>query len=439
MKKISFLFVLPVLLGFCFPFFASAEVLVPSGWDYNFTKRCLKSTNFNAPNYFSDTTQCGSGPKNWTIAVQSEKTLGASCPGPNNQSFPINTKGSPVTINWLPHSDEFGKSNWSVNIKTDLYNNTHPCGAGYFTWVMFMDHVNQNGGPLPRPDRLKLSATVNFNDYVVSGATRAIAMWQGYWDGKFHSIELTFQGKNWGDNYPADAALFDVKSLDYLDFIAVDGKAFGIEVPRLKDTVIQIPWNTIIQNLVDKGTLKAPSIGWANATTEAVGLGYEVNNTALVNSAVADLWLTNFRTEAVDEKPIGYVDSFPVSDSVIGWTLDTDSPANSLLIHSYFDGPSGQSPYPPYVWTADKSRPDVNNVTGYPGNHGFQFKVPAQFRDGKMHSVYVYGIDAQANPDSNFQLIGSPKSFTISPSFLFAQWLSAIMTSQLAQLLNWSK
>ena len=264
-------------------------------------------------------------------------------------------------------------------------------------------------------------------------------MWQGYWDGKPHLLELTFQGKNWGDNYPADATIFDIKNLSSLDFIAIDGKAFGIQIPRLKNRLLQVPWNTIIQTLIDKGRLKAPSGGWATALTQAVGVGYELKNNAPSNSIVGDLWLTNFRVDAVDEKPIGYLDDFPINESVTGWTLDADSPSDSIQVHFYFDGPSGASPYPLYVALADKPRPDVNQVTGYPGNHGFQLKIPSQFRDGKWHPVYVYGIDAEGSPDSNFQLIGSPKSFAISSPLSFAEWLRAIMSGQFAQLFNWSR
>lgn len=277
----------------------SSKAVSQSGWDYNLTKKCVKTTLPGQQNYYEETTQCGADLKHWTIAVQSEQTLGASCPGPVNQSFLINGLGSPVSLGWLQHTDEFGRNNWTVNMKTDFGSITHPCGANYFTWFMFMDHVTHDGGPLPRPDKTTFSTTLNFNDFVPNGATRGIAMYQGFWNNKSHSIELTFQGANWGDNYPNDPLIFDVKTSPTSDFIAIDGKAIGIEIPRLQDTYMSVPWHQIIQTLINAGYLQAPAGGWQNSATSAVGLGHEVHNFSADNAAIIDLWFTNFRVESI--------------------------------------------------------------------------------------------------------------------------------------------
>ncbi len=289
---------------------AFAETLQPSGWDYNLAKRCVKSTNPSAANYFADAYQCTSDGKRWTIAVQSEQTLGVSCPGPVTQSFGINVPGSPVTLNWLPHTDEFGRTNWSINLKTDLAGNTHPCGANYFTWFMLMDHAGSGGGPLPLPDRVKFSATVNFNDYVPNGATRAIALWQGFWNGKSHSIEMSMQGSNWGDNYPDDPKIIDVKTTDTMNFIAISGPAYGVQLPKQVDTRVDIAWNSIIQDLVNKGLLPAPAGGWGNSATTAVGMGHEVHNFSPNFAVVGDIWFTNFRIENAIPSFFGSIRSF---------------------------------------------------------------------------------------------------------------------------------
>ena len=277
----------------------SSKAVSPSGWDYNLMKRCAKTTLPGQTNYFEDVAQCGTGLQRWTLAVQSESTLGQSCTGPNTQSFLINGPGSPVTLGWLPHTDELGRNNWTINMKTNFGDITHPCGAGNFTWYMFMDHLAHNGGPLPRPDKTKFSATLSYNDFVPNGATRGIALYQGFWNGKSQSIELTFQGANWGDNYPNDPLVFDVKTTPETNFVAIDGKAIGIEIPRLQDTSMVVPWHQIIQTLITKGYLQAPSGGWQNSATSAVGIGHEVHNLSPNNSAIVDLWFTNFRVESL--------------------------------------------------------------------------------------------------------------------------------------------
>lgn len=265
------------------------------GWDYNLTQRCVKSTNPNAENYYSDTSGCLVPNKNWTVAVQSEKALGASCPGVVNQSLPINQPNGPLSLKFVPHVDEFGRKNWSVNLTTNLSNNSHPCGEGYFTWFVLMDHIAHGGGPFPRPDEIAFSATVNFNDFTPNGATRAIVGWQGWWDGKARSIEITFQGSGWGDNYPSEPDVFNYINNSSLEYVSLDGKVWGITAPKLVDTVIKVNWSEIIKNLVSRGFLQAPSNGWEKTQTTAVYIGHESNNFAVSNSVVSSLWVTNFR------------------------------------------------------------------------------------------------------------------------------------------------
>jgi|CXWL01.1.fsa_nt_gi endonuclease/exonuclease/phosphatase (EEP) superfamily protein YafD len=107
------------------------------------------------------------------------------------------------------------------------------------------------------------------------------------------------------------------------------------------------------------------------------------------------------------QEPIGYLDAINNMGVVNGWSLDPDLPDQSIDIHFYLDGGT-------FIGTinANKSRPDVNRVTGYPGNHGFNFQIPIQYIDGRNHTLYAYGIDITNN--NNRLLTGSPLSFTIS-------------------------
>lgn len=93
-----------------------------------------------------------------------------------------------------------------------------------------------------------------------------------------------------------------------------------------------------------------------------------------------------------------------------GWTVDRDHETQSNTVHFYIDGAAGQGGTIIGAATANVPRPDVP----YPGNHGFEFNIPAQYRDGNPHTLYAYGIDL--NGDGNTLLLGSPKTFTLSPN-----------------------
>jgi hypothetical protein len=106
--------------------------------------------------------------------------------------------------------------------------------------------------------------------------------------------------------------------------------------------------------------------------------------------------------------PIGHLDA--VTNGVAqGWALDPDSPATGIDVHFYVDvdGAGGFAG----ITTANLARPDVNAATGFPGDHGFSFALPARYRDGQPHTVFVHGIDVTGG--ANVQLAGSPMQFTV--------------------------
>lgn len=270
----------------------------PSGFNYNLTKRCVKTTKPSEPNYYEETSQCDPPPipgipsKHWTLAIESERELGVPCPEPMNQSFLVNGTSSPVTLAWLSHTDEFGNSNWSVNMKTNLCDFTHPCGENYFSWYMFMDHIDYGGGPLPAPDKVEFSATVYYNDFCPNGASRAIALFQGYWNGKHRMVELHFQSTNWGDAEPGNPVIVWRAEDSNFQYLAVHGQYFGINIPKAQESPLTIPWRAVINTLISQGYLPVPSGGWS---TQAIGIGHEVHNWTPSLAVIADLWFTNFR------------------------------------------------------------------------------------------------------------------------------------------------
>lgn len=110
--------------------------------------------------------------------------------------------------------------------------------------------------------------------------------------------------------------------------------------------------------------------------------------------------------------PIGYLDGINTTGIAFGWALDPDSSATSISVHFYIDGAAGGGGTFAGSAVANISRPDLNAI-GYPGNHGFDFSIPAQWRDGRQHALYVHGIDLSGDGSKNVLIGGVPKTFTL--------------------------
>lgn len=282
------------------------------GWDYNLSHRCIKSVNPSGANYFKDLTDCPIPNKNWTIAVQTENQLGISCSGVEDQSLSINSPQSPASFNIIPHTDEFGRNNWSVNLKTNVVDKTHPCGSQTFTWYIFMDKV----GPFPKPNELMVSSTLSYNDYIPNGASRGIFSAQFFWDDtsdgidnpKAHDVEIAFSHtSNWGDNFPNDYRIaYDnnsVREFIYIEgaklnnsFISADNRSIDHFVKN-KDSVVKVNWYKIIQKLIKDNYLHLPINGLQSAEVSSVAVGMESHNFTSTNAVITDLWFTNLRVE----------------------------------------------------------------------------------------------------------------------------------------------
>lgn len=262
-----------------------------SGWDYDLTKKCLKTVGQpGSENYYAVTNEC-SDAKRWTIAIASEKTPGAQY-GPANRSFLVNGPDSPVTVDWHEHKSGLG-DNWTVNMKTDFVTHPHPDGDGYFTWVSMMDHVGEGGGPLPDPADLITEHRIAYNNYVPTGdnATRLIVGAQFFYGGKAHLIEINLSSTNWGDAHSDPEAVIvrgDWYGDGSLEYVTLDGAAFDLTVTPGDEKTVEIEWSDILEHVIDKGWLSP--IGNQDSVTQGVFIATEVKN-----GAIADLWHTNFR------------------------------------------------------------------------------------------------------------------------------------------------
>jgi hypothetical protein len=122
--------------------------------------------------------------------------------------------------------------------------------------------------------------------------------------------------------------------------------------------------------------------------------------------------------ETIAATPIGYFDGLDGSGVIWGWVIDLDAPSESLDIHIYMDGPAGGGGRLIGTTKAGAPRPDVNQATGYPGDHGFVYLLPPVTRDGAAHTYYVYGIDTSGIGSQNLLLAGAPKTATLPSTIL---------------------
>lgn len=112
--------------------------------------------------------------------------------------------------------------------------------------------------------------------------------------------------------------------------------------------------------------------------------------------------------------PVGQFDKVDTSGNAIGWTYDPDEP--SLPIHAvfYLDGDGINGGKQIGEMNANSPRSDVNSSLNISGNHGFVWPIPQQYKDGKQHTLYVYGRDSSYDGRRN-RLINGTKTFAFNP------------------------
>jgi len=88
-------------------------------------------------------------------------------------------------------------------------------------------------------------------------------------------------------------------------------------------------------------------------------------------------------------RPIGVVDGIDADGNLSGWALVPSMTPASVDVDLYLDDPSGGGMKLATVH-ADVPRADVNQATGYAGDHGFSFAVPDDVRDDLDHQVYAF-------------------------------------------------
>lgn len=93
--------------------------------------------------------------------------------------------------------------------------------------------------------------------------------------------------------------------------------------------------------------------------------------------------------------PLGSIDDISTAGLVRGWSYDPDATTANDQVKIYIDGPVGTGTLATTV-TANIDRADVRTANGITGNHGFEWTLPSNYRDGNYHSVYAYGVDTSS-------------------------------------------
>ena len=130
----------------------------------------------------------------------------------------------------------------------------------------------------------------------------------------------------------------------------------------------------------------------------------------------------------------GYLDSAGANLGVNGWALDTNWPERTVEIHFYVDGEYAGNTI------TNQNRADVNAAKNVTGDHGFAYRLPAKWADGKEHTVRAYAIGGPGA--GNPELSNSGRKFTSSGgggpiggspySTAFTEGMKAVIESVLA-------
>ncbi|MDQ6872295.1 MAG: glycoside hydrolase family 99-like domain-containing protein [Gemmatimonadota bacterium] len=118
-------------------------------------------------------------------------------------------------------------------------------------------------------------------------------------------------------------------------------------------------------------------------------------------------------------RPYGWIDGIVNNYVLYGWALDDDTPSQMVSLNIYIGtGPGGGCGAPNvYVGgpSTDQQRDDVNAAYNVLGTHGWQFAIPAQYRDGQPHKLCAWAFDTGGNASLVSQLYPGEYTFVANP------------------------
>jgi hypothetical protein len=135
----------------------------------------------------------------------------------------------------------------------------------------------------------------------------------------------------------------------------------------------------------------------------------------LVWPIVVFLLLTPAVLSAGNLPILGVLESIDTNGIATGWAIDPDTLSVSIDVHFYVDGPAGAGGVLAGIIRASIPRLDIAST----GAHGFRFSIPTKYRDGRAHTLFVYGIDSSGAAGGNLLLSSAPLGFTLNSSVIY--------------------
>lgn len=309
----------------------ASDSITQWGWNYGLTDPAIASPFPGQANYFSTGGAGDAATPHWTVVIESENGPGVSAPGPADQSFPINAvtqsagqQPGVATLQVLPTLATGSGNGLTVDLQTDLYDNAQPNGADYFTWYAFGENVDLDGGPLPPPALASFDVNLLYNAWLPDAGARATVTYQAFWNGQSFEFDLDLnrQSTDWGVN--SGTLVQSVQVRPGLTDVQLNGAALGLSLIPGVETHVHVDWASIIETLVEQGTIAGPVGGWANSAGQAFYVGTELNNQAASQSGTTSL----------------SINSFEISGSATGG-LSTTTPIAGDTMYSIVAGDTG--------------------------------------------------------------------------------------------------
>lgn len=261
--------------------------------------------------------------------------------------------------------------------------------------------------PTPAPASCDTASTNSFTGCYFEGAA-------------FQTHKLTRTDNaidfNWGTGTPDPSVPPDNFSARWIGNFMFDAGTYDFSATTDDGVKVYVDDNLIINQWVNQPATTITGNRTMTAGSHTVKMEYFEG----AGDAVARLsWTKRAVTPPpppppANQPPVGNFDEINSSGVVRGWSYDPDASSSSNQVHIYIDGPAGQGGTLLNGAATNILRSDVNATFGISGNHGFEYSIPAQYRNGQNHSIYVYGVDTSDSAVAT-HLAASPRTFNIAP------------------------